>query len=356
MREEEGDPFDGLVLDEEFVKAAKAYEPPARTREAIARHGRSSPRDWETRPVAPARRRRRTGAGLGVVAAVLVLAFVAWQTGWFASPSPTGVRAAAVALSPSPSPEMGLDRSVWTTGDCYTWDQRKPRPDVAVPDVPCARPHLFQYVRSTTVPGLPLAPYPTDVAWNRITEARCTGFVTAFLHHVLDPRGRYEVDALTPRRADWALGDRTLECGIFGRRLHVLGAAPTAVLPLFSGTVDTAHQSLDYPVGTCLRSTRTDEGSVPCTALHDEEVVGAATVAGPAAPPSAAAFGRLALAPCQALISGYLGYRFSPSATRQTGWTDISPESWRAGERTFDCLLGFTPPVYGSHSTPGHAV
>jgi hypothetical protein len=88
------DVFDGLVLDDDFVRGG-VYEPPARTREAIARHGNDRT-SWRHggglhQPPVPAKklanpparpprrvtkRRDRLIASLPAIVAVLVVALV----------------------------------------------------------------------------------------------------------------------------------------------------------------------------------------------------------------------------------------------------------------------------------------
>ena len=87
------DAFEGLVLDENFVRGG-AYEPPARTREAIARHGNDKtswrhggglnqspaptkrPRKADAAARPASKRRERLIAWLPAIVAVLAVALV----------------------------------------------------------------------------------------------------------------------------------------------------------------------------------------------------------------------------------------------------------------------------------------
>lgn len=352
---EDDDPFEGLVLDEAFVRAAGTYEPPARTREALARHRPGSPRAWSPQAARKKSRRRRGLVGLGLVVVVASSWFGAHALGLVPGSRPaTG--AAAPTASPSPGRERTLVDRAYVPGRCYTWDQRSTSADAL--EVSCSRPHLFQDVRRTSVHALPLTPFPTEAAWDQITHRACDGFLTAFLGRPLDPDGRYAAGTIRPVRAGWLLGQRDIECGVIFRAPRAFGVPSTDRLTPFSGEADAAHQSFSYPVGTCLRITRADSGFVPCTSPHGYEVVGATTVRGPATPPTDAAFGRLATQPCRRLVSAYVGHPFSDDATEYVGWDPISAAGWRAGERTFDCYLAFSRngrsvEVTGSHRTGG---
>ncbi|MGB8649704.1 MAG: septum formation family protein [Mycobacteriales bacterium] len=350
---EDDDPFEGLVLDEDFVRGAASYEPPARTRAAISRHRPEPPRSWSPEPRVRRARRRVIAVVIGVLALVGVAAFVV--------PGGPG-RPSQVRARPAPSPTEGtLSEQLYLRGHCYTWDQSTEH--TTARDVGCGAPHLFEVVSHATVHGYPAAaPYPTRAQWVVVTHKVCDPPVTRYLQHALDPFGRYGSGDIRPAREGWALGERDLWCGVIFSGQAAFGAPPQDdLLTAFRGRADASHQELLYPTGTCLRFTATDSGSVPCSAPHSAEVAGAVTVVAPATPPSSAAFRRLAEGPCRAQVSGYVGHRFVESSTQYVGWEQPRAASWRAGTRTFSCYLSFSragrsADVIGSHGGPALAV
>ncbi|WP_322767814.1 septum formation family protein [Frankia sp. Cr1] len=351
------DPFAGLVLDADFVAGATTYEAPARTRDAVARYGAAtgpaqtrSPRNRvERRRANPLRRRGLVAAVIGV-ALLLAGGYAIVRAGGGPSPESgaTASSAASTGQSPAGSPTAGpsaatvdLGRQSYARGHCYTWNQDITHPKVD--EVSCASPHLFEAIKETDIASnyIPGSAYPTDARWTMITDRYCGPISRNFLGYPLDPHGRFVTSMIRPTRSGWDANDRRLVCGLFaaGHR-----SAPNRDIP-FTGLVEGADQAWIYPAGTCLELTETEsKGEVPCSAPHQAEATGTATLPNTSngEPPSDAAFADLVGTRCDAVATQFLGRAFARTSTMQVGWLTIAADSWRAGTRTLTCTIRFT--------------
>jgi hypothetical protein len=352
------DPFEGLVLDEDFIRGAKAYEPPARTREAMAKHTPEPPRQWS-----PEKAKRRSTnrvwlITLTVIAGLVGIAYVAQPHD--SAPSSTLVAPQESSdASPRPSgsatEDPTIDDSLLVVGGCYTW--RQGVQDTVATPTKCTASHLFEYVLPATLTGYDHADFPTEPQWDAHIARLCDKGVQAYLHHVIDPDGRLYVGAIRPTHQGWAQGSRGIDCGVQTRTVKPFGPGDD-LIDASTGRADGSQQALLYPVGTCLRYSGKSSGSVPCTAPHSVEVVGSTTVRKTGALPSEAAFDRLLSSPCRAQISSYVGHRFQQTSREYVGWDQLGAPSWAAGTREVNCYLSFSTAgkrtdVTGSHRTTG---
>ncbi|WP_007519852.1 septum formation family protein [Pseudofrankia saprophytica] len=132
--------------------------------------------------------------------------------------------------------------------------------------------------------------------------------------------------------------------------------AATTAAPSASGEVTGADQSLLFPVGACLAETAAEvRGTVPCERPHDAVAVGRITLpTGPSnEPPTGEQFDALAAPRCMDLAKSFFGPDFHDSPTLATNWLRISPESWRAGSRSFTCTVGYRTETGGQRSVAG---
>ncbi|WP_322752766.1 septum formation family protein [Frankia sp. Cas3] len=351
------DPFAGLVLDADFVAGATTYEAPARTREAVARYGaatgpgqaRSPYNRSGFRRANPLRRRWLVAV---VIVFVLLLAggYVAFREGGWPSTEANATSSSAtstgqsLAGSPTAGPSSGtvaLDRQSYSRGHCYTWNQ-----DIAYPkvdEVSCASPHLFEAIKKTSIDGEypPGSAYPTDAQWDEISDRHCGPIVRGFLGYPFDPYGRFANGPIRPTRSGWDTDDRNLVCGLIAA---AKGSGPGR-LAVFTGLVEGADQAWVYPAGTCLELTETEnKGEVPCSAPHQAEATGTATLPNTSngEPPSDTTFADLVGTRCDAVATQFLGRAFARTSTMQVGWLTIAADSWRAGTRTLTCTIRFT--------------
>jgi hypothetical protein len=332
---EEPDPFEGLVLDEEFVRAAATFEPPARTREALARHPvRELPRSWD--PGRAKRASRRRDLTTLLIAIVLV---AGGYVGYHALTS-SGGEATAASATPRPSPtrELTLEDQVYLRGACYRWNQDVDHSTAVT--VSCSAPHLFEAVKRVHLSGYDHKPFPSEAEWDVLGGRLCNGPVSAYLHAPLDPEGRYYSSLIQPVREGWEEGQRTVDCGVGVHLPAVYGTQhDDSVFDSSTGRADGAHQAFLYPIGTCIRFDSRQPGSLPCSAPHSDVVVGRVTLAPGGPHPSQAAFNRMVRPGCEAAATRYLRHPLGYPATLSVTWSSLSSPSWAAGTRDVDCYL-----------------
>lgn len=356
------DPFDDLVLDEDFVRGG-AYEPPARTRGAIARHaGTTSWRhDRSDDGRAPARRRRswKRRVVTGVVA-VLALAGGGYAllrpTGGSASSTPAHPTAATAPSTsstpdaPANAPITALIDQTYERGACYSWNQRAVEQTAAV--VPCTRPHLIQAVARETIRTSPAsAAYPSDVQWRSIIATTCAGPVAAFLGYRSTSLDRLTADAIHPLQRSWSEGRRSLECTVGDKELATLTNLSDTRAPLlgsWTGDGRTLGRWWVPAAGTCAAQRPVGgepyDAIVPCAGMHETEFVGSITLSDKGYP-SFAAQADESSARCAPVVVAYAGHALGTVAGRYvTGW-QIPPDSWAAGDRTVACLVAAASPA-----------
>ncbi|WP_233158055.1 septum formation family protein [Actinokineospora bangkokensis] len=221
------------------------------------------------------------------------------------------------------------------TGSCLTWTPPN-GDDIRITD--CAGSHLFEVTSTVDISAEhpENAPAPDTAAWQKIAEDKCTPGATTYLGGVLDPFGKYTVNALKPNDAQWADGDRKLRCGL-------QTAAPSGTLVPSTGTAARADQSNVHEPGTCLALEGQKIGDpINCSEPHAFEIVGAADL-GPAFPgdyPTEDQQTESAVELCAQVANAYTG-GVDLAAKKLTLYSDtLKPESWAAGSRKVDCKVG----------------
>lgn len=160
------DPFEGLQLDEDFVRSAAIREPSARSRENVAAGQRAADEAAEERWLAHRARRRRRR--LAVVSAVLVVSVMVGAIGWIdRSGNYQGTEAWTGAdstssrppLSKRPTPKeapsrtpLGTPAPLERSSSAYRFLQSQDRGDDPVAYDPC-RPIDVVINRRTAPPG-----------------------------------------------------------------------------------------------------------------------------------------------------------------------------------------------------------
>jgi hypothetical protein len=244
----------------------------------------------------------------------------------------------------------------YQVGDCVTWDQSKEaRAKRDTTTVPCTEPHLLEITGSHVVPGL-FRPYPSDAAWREIGNENCDELASAYLATTLDPNGRFDSGWLTPLPDTWARGDHRLWCGLTAKLFPQDDAGQSEQVPLLPLTESAKgkDQAFLYGTGACL-VIGTDGligAPVPCPSAHDFEVTGSINLRGRASdvPATTDAWDQLIGDDCERLVTSYLGRSPSDPNVR-SGYLGIPPESWAAGRRVVECMVG----VYDAQgkSVPG---
>ncbi|HEX2849508.1 MAG TPA: septum formation family protein [Acidimicrobiales bacterium] len=228
----EFDDIDGIVLDDDFVKAAviteSELERRRRARAADERVAEARRREALRRPIAvrhdldhqAARRdaRRRELRRRWLIGTACLAGFALLVAGFFSLPGddPTGsVRAGSAAL-PAPGGAT-LVGEVYSPGDCVAIaPNQETGPEARQTEVvPCSKPHLFEVVGPADIAA---TDYPTSAEWDAAVASRCTPLVTKVLGHPLSPDSRFVIDALTPTAASWANGaDHVMWCTLHPR-------------------------------------------------------------------------------------------------------------------------------------------
>jgi hypothetical protein len=343
-----GDPFDGLVLDEDFVRGAAQHEPSYRGRASVADRARRSRQGLALdRPLEP--RRRRSRRTLWVTCAVIATAAAGAGVVGLLRSRPVDSHALKAAASseasstptPTPSPSSSADTTLanqlYVRGACYTWAQRGG--ETTARAVSCSAPHLFQQVTAVTLPQATNGGrWPSRRQWLAIANRVCGPPVTRFLGFPLLPDGRWFYGIIHPLEPGWLLGDRTVQCGISATTPpgHRLGGN---MMPTFRGTVIRAAQQQLWPAGTCLART----GAllpVPCSRPHLFLIVGAVTAPSTATPGSAA-FASTAKTICTGVVARTPHPPTIGGVPAQVTYLIPTTMDWQAGQRELNCALGY---------------
>lgn len=224
------DPWEGVVFDEAFIKGGR-HEPPARTRESIARYGGERTSWRQGAPVEPVRTkrpRRRPGWGVQIFFAVagVISIGVLVARGMVSAPeipaSAPPPAAPAIdsaesaptddALSPQPASTSQVSGMTEfdAVGTCYL-DPLTGGGDVQLRTVDCTAQHNLELVshRTAAIEG---DSYPDDRYWHDVVGAACMDDMKAILGATL----RADISAywVYPRPDSWAFGDRHVFCMI----------------------------------------------------------------------------------------------------------------------------------------------
>lgn len=263
------------------------------------------------------------GALVGAVLGVLLASAAGWKPSGGPAPTRSDQPVPAEALAAAPG--SCLDWSSTGASDAHRVD--------------CAQRHVFEVTGPADLSGnfAPGIPFPDDPTWRGVVEARCTELTTKYLGGHYDPYGIYTVGALKPSRAAWQAGAREIRCG-----LQVTGVSG-ALYPVV-GSASDRDQSAIHRVGTCLGiNGKTVGDPVDCANPHGYEVVGVVNLGQQFASgfPEVAKQDEFLGPACAKRAADYAG---GTDVVAQKGligaWDDRKKESWDAGSRQVNCLLG----------------
>ena len=238
--------LDKMQFDEEFIRGGR-HEPPARTRESIARYGgqRTSWRHGSPSPAGagagrgPGAKRAHRGRWAGIVIVGLAVLGVA---AYFGVLRPSGTRANVQAGLPAPASAQGTisaspnapssspnvhgasasptDSSTPVhgvspadpVGTCYASPDPNSTTSVDVSKIDCAKPHSFELATHEVASGA-VGTYPSPDYWNGPVTQTCLRDLIAYTGK--DP-SRFptglSLDQFIPTAQSWATGDRSVYC------------------------------------------------------------------------------------------------------------------------------------------------
>ena len=216
-----------------------------------------------------------------------------------------------------------------------TWPQRgQPLVDSTVVD--CATPHLMEVVAAVALTGMHGA-YPSAEAWRLIDASQCGPVVERYLGGPIDPYGKYYAGSISPIKDGWDQGDRDIWCGISATG-EIAGTA--AALPPMLGRVRAQDQERVLAPGTCIGGPTVADGvELDCALPHLFEVTGTVDLGGQGlVSPTIDVIRRAAAQPCSQVSTAFLGR--SLPATLESGSLGVPPETWAAGGRLAECVIG----------------
>jgi hypothetical protein len=200
--------WDSFVVDEEFARGG-VHEPPARTRDAIARYAHL---EKPTLSDAPPRRRSRSRSSRRVWIPVVLVAVVLAVAGTLlwnrksaeSAGGSSGSTATSVTeihgVSPSDEP-----------GTCYVGTHPDDQDPTTVKTVRCSEPHRMELMGMRKASGNS-STYPDD-AYFRTLQTACSEDEPQYTGQPLDALpATVFVSDLIPTPKGWALGDRNVYC------------------------------------------------------------------------------------------------------------------------------------------------
>ena len=234
-----------------------------------------------------------------------------------------------------------LERRSYKVGDCVWWDETMFTVDLLdTKVVGCGQPHVMEVTAPHTVKDQ-AGDYPREAYWDALFDSGpCLAAAELYLGTKLDPNGNYFANGVMPTAEGWRNGDRGVWCGIGVRPLDAAGAA--VARPESIGRVSAGNQYRIYPVGSCVGEAGTAErpgwGVVPCDAPHDIEVAGHVDLTNRVRElPPDDGWERVVGADCQRLAKAYAGAALRDPV--HPGWLPIEAGSWDAGRRTLLCTV-----------------
>jgi len=333
-----------FTFDEEFIRAAQFKEPSARQRSKPP----SPPAGKGPRRKGP--RRQQTGNWSRYKPWIPAVAFVV-IAGWsvFGLPSPFSggdkkdkppeqQDGGPAGAEPTTSSTILLLGTEFRPGDCVSWDQTPGNAERRnARFVPCDNPHLIEITGRADLSHL--RDYPSAAEWNEIERNReCRQFGERFLEYPLDPDGKFATSGIHPDPPGWGQGSRWVWCGL---SVRASADDPDTYDP-FTGKVKGQDQTLLLGTGACLAedSNQKPAGTVPCTAPHVFEVVGAVNAGNRLTAPPPVTSGEWAriLGPdCADQARTYFAGAVPPGL--KSNVLPFRPESWNAGRRTAECVV-----------------
>ena len=202
--------------------------------------------------------------------------------------------------------------------------------------VDCATPHLMEVVTAVALTGMHGA-YPSPKAWRLIEASQCGPVVEQYLGGPIDPYGKYYAGSISPIKEGWDQGERDIWCGI-----SAIGGNPASAsaLPPMLGRVRAQEQERVLATGTCIGGPSVPDGvELDCALPHLLEVTGTVDLSGQGlGSPTLDVTRSAAARPCGQVSEAFLGR--SLPATLESGSLGVPPETWAAGGRLAECVIG----------------
>ena len=291
--------------------------------------------------------------GHRLVGTVAVACVVATACGGTTSSSTSEAKPSPSATS-GPRGKTGLALRDYQVGDCVSWPASARAASLSTTTVvQCTSPHFVEIAGQAEV-GPEVIDYPTHDEWASIITKACEPIVAGYLGGVLDPRGRFDTHAIHPTRLLWELTNHILNCAVGYRPQRQLERGHSITM---TGSARGTSQTATLPTGSCLTLTTSGHFDLPgdCAQPHVVEVAGVADVTGKIDHfPAPHELDGILGPTCRLLAAQYLEHPLGGDMT--SAWLTLGPESWLAGRRVFECLVGHGSvgayrPVSGSIAT-----
>jgi hypothetical protein len=119
--------------------------------------------------------------------------------------------AATARSSEGQEGEIALTDRSYERGDCVTWSVDGVRPLRTPVVLDCAEPHRFEVSGSIEMPD---GEYPTADEWDDVLVSHCRELNESLYGGPIDPAGDVQPTSMQPQPEGWAMGDRTVYCGL----------------------------------------------------------------------------------------------------------------------------------------------
>lgn len=241
-------------------------------------------------------------------------------------------------------------------GQCLTWDVTEDGKATNFTTVDCAENHRFEISSREDLATYPSsefgadAPAPDITRQAQLREELCKQQTITYLGGKYDPTGVYSIASILPPADNWAVGDRTMLCG-------VQTTDDAGNITVSSGKAQNQDQSRVAERGECIAiDSANGSHKVDCGEPHSYEVTAKVNLADVFDhPPTTEEQDAHLKDACTKAALDYMGgddpLYFSTLAVY---WTTIPTASWNAGSTSANCGL-FHPGANGFATLQGSA-